>query len=372
MGNLFRNVKGSKFWKRMLAGALSLLMILTLVPAAVSDVVAADDFEVVTFDGYIKRGDTVIPISNVTEVYEGDIVKINCAWKLSNLIDTTAPKQFQIDLKQYLGNITLNPQSGQPVTDKNGNQVGERTGTSTYDGVVDVENSKENNGKKVPFKVGRDSTVEIKYYSDRTESSLEVYKSRDSKAVVSGSSLTQTFKVKLTAKNGVVSGINLNDIAGSGLSNLRNITVKTVNGTNVGVTQGASYSSMDALNAALENVILAKDEYIELEYTMDVDKAIYNVTNTQIETYGNKIKATYKNNRDTDKETESSVVYTDVTPPSINKSGTSYDPVTGLITWKITIKLNDFLEDFKNSGKTIEEYITGMLDIPGVYNQGSF
>lgn len=259
MGNLFRNVKGSKFWKRMLAGALSLLMILTLVPAAVSDVVAADDFEVVTFDGYIKRGDTVIPISNVTEVYEGDIVKINCAWKLSNLIDTTAPKQFQIDLKQYLGNITLNPQSGQPVTDKNGNQVGEvtidsngiatytitdeaflqegeRTGTSTYDGVVDVENSKENNGKKVPFKVGRDSTVEIKYYSDRTESSLEVYKSRDSKAVVSGSSLTQTFKVKLTAKNGVVSGINLNDIAGSGLSNLRNITVKTVNGTNVGVT----------------------------------------------------------------------------------------------------------------------------------------
>lgn len=388
MGNLFRNVKGSKFWKRMLAGALSLLMILTLVPAAVSDVVAADDFEVVTFDGYIKRGDTVIPISNVTEVYEGDIVKINCAWKLSNLIDTTAPKQFQIDLKQYLGNITLNPQSGQPVTDKNGNQVGEvtidsngiatytitdeaflqegeRTGTSTYDGVVDVENSKENNGKKVPFKVGRDSTVEIKYYSDRTESSLEVYKSRDSKAVVSGSSLTQTFKVKLTAKNGVVSGINLNDIAGSGLSNLRNITVKTVNGTNVGVTQGASYSSMDALNAALENVILAKDEYIELEYTMDVDKAIYNVTNTQIETYGNKIKATYKNNRDTDKETESSVVYTDVTPPSINKSGTSYDPVTGLITWKITIKLNDFLEDFKNSGKTIEEYITGMLDIPG-------
>lgn len=136
MGNLFRNVKGSKFWKRMLAGALSLLMILTLVPAAVSDVVAADDFEVVTFDGYIKRGDTVIPISNVTEVYEGDIVKINCAWKLSNLIDTTAPKQFQIDLKQYLGNITLNPQSGQPVTDKNGNQVGEVTidsnGIATY------------------------------------------------------------------------------------------------------------------------------------------------------------------------------------------------------------------------------------------------
>lgn len=388
MGNLFRNVKGSKFWKRLLAGALSLLMILTLVPAAVSDVVAADDFEVVSFDGYIKRGDTVIPISDVTEVYEGDVVKINCAWKLSNLIDTTAPKTFQIDLKQYLGNITLNPQSGQPVTDKSGNQVGEvtidangiatytitdeaflqegeRAGTSTYDGVVDVENSKENNGKKVPFKVGKDSTVEIKYYSDSTESSLEVYKSRDSKAVVSGSSLTQTFKVKLTAKNGVVSGINLEDIAGSGLSNLRNITVKTVNGTNVGVTQGASYSNMDALNAALANVVLAKDEYIELEYTMDVDKAIYDVENTQIETYGNKIKATYKNNRDTDKDTDSSVVYADVTPPAVRKEGTSYDPETGLITWKITIKLNDFLEDFKNSGKTIEEYITGMLDTPG-------
>lgn len=395
MGNLFRNVKGSKFWKRILAGALSLLMILTLVPAAVSDVVAADDFEVVTFDGYIKRGDTVIPISEVTEVYEGDVVKINCAWKLSNLMDdTTAPKTFQIDLKQYLGNITLNPQSGQPVTDKSGNQVGEvtidangiatytitdeaflqegeRAGTSTYDGVVDVENSKENNGKKIPFKVGKDSTVEIKYYSEDTESSLEVYKSRDSKAVVSGSSLTQTFKVKLTAKNGVVSGINLEDIAGSGLSNLRNITVKTVNGTNVGVTQGASYSSMDALNAALANVILAKDEYIELEYTMDVDKAIYDAENTQVETYGNKIKATYKDNRDTDKDTESSVVYTDVTPPTVKKEGTSYDPETGLITWKITIKLNDFLEDFKNSGKTIDKYITDMLDTPGAGQSGS-
>ena len=114
MGNLFRNVKGSKFWKRMLAGALSLLMILTLVPAAVSDVVAADDFEVVTFDGYIKRGDTVIPISNVTEVYEGDILTVGDEESIAEVSWSDEIGQFilvSLDGTLYPGSSSLISQS---------------------------------------------------------------------------------------------------------------------------------------------------------------------------------------------------------------------------------------------------------------------
>lgn len=177
MRNLIRNVKGSTFWKRVLAGVLTLVMLLTLIPASVSDVIAANDFEITAFTGYIKRGDTTIPLADAEEVYEGDVVKINCAWKLSNLSSTTAPQTFTVDLKQYLGNIKLDSQSGQPVTNASGTQVGEvtidengiatytitdsdflkeseRSGTSTYDGTITVANSKENNGKKVPFKAG--------------------------------------------------------------------------------------------------------------------------------------------------------------------------------------------------------------------------
>lgn len=49
----------------------------------------------------------------------------------------------------------------------------------------------------------------------------------------------------------------------------------------------------------------------------------------------------------------------------MSKTATAYDETTGVITWKITIKLNDYLEDFKKSGKSIEDYITGIVETPG-------
>lgn len=388
MRNLIRNVKGSTFWKRVLAGVLTMVMLLTLIPASVSDVIAANDFEITAFTGYIKRGDTTIPLADAEEVYEGDVVKINCAWKLSNLSSTTAPQTFTVDLKQYLGNIKLDSQSGQPVTNASGTQVGEvsidangiatytitdsdflqeseRSGTSTYDGTITVANSKENNGKQVPFKAGSGSAIQIKYYAERNESSLDIAKWREGNAVKSGDTLTQKFKVKVSANGGIVSGITLTDTPGSGLSDLSNIKITAIGGSDISLSVGNTYTSLADLNTALQQVILAKDEYIELEYTMKVDLSIYDAENTQVEAYGNGVTAEYKNNRDTEKITEKKKAYANVTPPQIEKRGMSYDPDTGLITWKITIKLNDFLEDFMNSGKTIEEYITNITDTPG-------
>lgn len=388
MKNLIRNVKGSTFWKRVLAGMLTMVMLLTLIPASVSDVVAANDFEITSFVGYIKSGDTTIPLADAEEVYEGDVVKINCAWKLSNLSSTTAPQTFTVDLKQYLGNIKLDSQSGQPVTNASGIQVGEvtidengiatytitdsdflkeseRSGTSTYDGTITVANSKENNGKKVPFKVGSSSEIQIKYYAERTVSSLDIAKWRDGNAVKNGDTLTQKFKVKVSANGGIVSGITLTDTPGSSLSNLSNIKITAIGGSDISLSVGNTYTSMADLNAALQQVILAKGEYIELEYTMNVDLSIYDAENTQVAAYGNGVVAEYKNNRDAEKKTEKKTAYANVTPPQIEKKGMSYDSDTGLITWRITIRLNDFLEDFKNSGKTIEEYITNIVDTPG-------
>lgn len=388
MRNLFRNVKGSKFWKRVMAGMLTVLMLITLIPAAVSDVVAANDFEVTSFVGYLKRGDVTIPLADAEEVYEGDVVKINCAWRLSNLSSTEAPQVFTVDLKQYLGNIKLDSQSGQPVTDSSGHQVGEvtidangiatytitdsdflreseRSGTSTYDGQITVANVKENNGKKVPFKIGTGSSIQIKYYADRNESNLDILKWREGNAVKNGDLLTQKFKVRLAANGGIVSGITLTDTPGSGLSNLANIKITNVSGSSIDVSVGDTYASLDALNTALGQVILAKDEFIELEYTMEVDLSIYDAENTQIEAYGNAVVADYKNNRDVAKRTDKKTAYANVVPPEISKTGMSYDPDTGVVTWRVTIKLNDFLQDFNNSGKTIDQYITNITDTPG-------
>ena len=42
-----------------------------------------------------------------------------------------------------------------------------------------------------------------------------------------------------------------------------------------------------------------------------------------------------------------------------------YDKTTGIITWKVTVRLNDYLEDFQKSGKSIEDYITDIVETPG-------
>ena len=371
-----------KIRNRIMAAFLAVTMLLTLVPTGQMQVYAAGEGKV-NVDSFTVKVNGV-PLENVTEIKEGDKVLILCNWSLDDSDKTV--DTYKVDLSPMLSNLKL--VAGTPATvydselgavgtvtiDENGVatyvftndkflESTSRTGSSTYDGVVTSTDKKNDNGKDVPFGIGTTKKT-VKYYADQKTSELNVQKSRPSSAVMENGKLYQTFEVTLSAKDGIVKGITLEDIAGSGLTNLSELKIKTVNGSDVGVTVGTAYSDMAQLNAALQGAVLAAGESITISYKMEVDPSIYTET-SNIGKFGNIIKANYKDNRDNDKEKESNLEYADAKGPEMSKTATDYDETTGVITWKVTIRLNDYLEDFQKSGKSIENYITDIVETPG-------
>ena len=371
-----------KIRNRIMAAFLAVTMLLTLVPTGQMQVYAAGEGKV-NVDSFTVKVNGV-PLENVTEIKEGDKVLILCNWSLDDSDKTV--DTYKVDLSPMLSNLKL--VAGTPATvydselgavgtvtiDENGVatyvftndkflESTSRTGSSTYDGVVTSTDKKNDNGKDVPFGIGTTKKT-VKYYADQKTSELNVQKSRPSSAVMENGKLYQTFEVTLSAKDGIVKGITLEDIAGSGLTNLSELKIKTVNGSDVGVTVGTSCSDMAQLNAALQGAVLAAGESITISYKMEVDPSIYTET-SNIGKFGNIIKANYKDNRDNEKEKESNLVYADAKGPEMSKTATDYDETTGVITWKVTIRLNDYLEDFQKSGKSIENYITDIVETPG-------
>ena len=371
-----------KIRNRIMAAFLAVTMLLTLVPTGQMQVYAAGEGKV-NVDSFAVKVNGV-PLENVTEIKEGDKVLILCNWSLDDSDKTV--DTYKVDLSPMLSNLKL--VAGTPATvydselgavgtvtiDENGVatyvftndkflESTSRTGSSTYDGVVTSTDKKNDNGKDVPFGIGTTKKT-VKYYADQKTSELNVQKSKSSSAMLENGKLYQTFEVTLSAKDGIVKGITLEDIAGSGLTNLSELKIKTINGSDVGVTQGATYSDMAQLNAALQGAVLAAGESITISYKMEVDPSIYTET-SNIGKFGNIIKANYKDNRDNEKEKESNLVYADAKGPEMSKTATDYDETTGVITWKVTIRLNDYLEDFQKSGKSIENYITDIVETPG-------
>ena len=371
-----------KIRNRIMAAFLAVTMLLTLVPTGQMQVYAAGEGKV-NVDSFTVKVNGV-PLENVTEIKEDDKVLILCNWSLDDSDKTV--DTYKVDLSPMLSNLKL--VAGTPATvydselgavgtvtiDENGVatyvftndkflESTSRTGSSTYDGVVTSTDKKNDNGKDVPFGIGTTKKT-VKYYADQKTSELNVQKSRPSSAVMENGKLYQTFEVTLSAKDGIVKGITLEDIAGSGLTNLSELKIKTVNGSDVGVTVGTAYSDMAQLNTALQGAVLAAGESITISYKMEVDPSIYTET-SNIGKFGNIIKANYKDNRDNDKEKESNLEYADAKGPEMSKKATDYDETTGVITWKVTIRLNDYLEDFQKSGKSIENYITDIVETPG-------
>ena len=372
-----------KIRNRIMAAFLAVTMLLTLVPTGQMQVYAAGEGKVNVNSFTVKVNG--VPLENVTEIKEGDKVLILCNWSLDDSDKTV--DTYKVDLSSMLSNLKL--VAGTPATvydselgavgtvtiDENGVatyvftndkflESTSRTGSSTYDGVVTSTDKKNDNGKDVPFGIGTTKKT-VKYYADQKTSELNVQKSKSSSAMLENGKLYQTFEVTLSAKDGIVKGITLEDIAGLGLTNLSELKIKTVNGSDVGVTVGTSCSDMAQLNAVLQGAVLAAGESITISYKMEVNPSIYDKT-SDIEAFGNVVKAQYKDNRDNDKEKESNKVYAEAKGPEMSKNSVGdYDKTTGIITWKVTVRLNDYLEDFQKSGKSIEDYITDIVETPG-------
>ena len=371
-----------KIRNRIMVAFLAVTMLLTLVPTGQMQVYAAGEGKVNVDSFTVKVNGE--PLENVTEIKEGDQVLILCDWSLDDSDKTV--DTYKVDLSSMLSDLKLVAETPATVFDSELGAVGtvtidengvatyvftdeeflgrtNRTGSFTYDGVVTAASTKNSNGKDILSGTGT-AKEDVKEYADAEVSELNVYKSRPSRAVRENGKLYQTFEVNLRADKGIVSEITLEDITGSGLTNLSELQIKTVNGSNVGVTEGTTYSNMADLNAALQRAVLADCESITISYKLEVDDSIYTETNNMGK-FGNIVKACYKDNQGNGKEKESNLVYADANGPEMSKTATAYDETTGVITWKVTIKLNDYLEDFKNSTKSIEDYITDIVETPG-------
>ena len=380
-----------KIRNRIMAAFLAVTMLLTLVPTGQMKVYAAGEGKVNVDSFTVKVNGE--PLENVTEIKEGDQVLILCNWSLDDSDKTV--DTYKVDLSSMLSDLKLVAEMPATVYDSELGAVGtvtidengvatyvftneeflgrtNRTGSLTYDGVVTAASTKNSNGKDILSGTGTAkedvkeyADADVKYYADADVSELNVYKSIPSRAVRENGKLYQTFEVNLRADKGIVSGITLTDISGSGLSNLSELQIKTVNGSDVGVTEGTTYSNMTDLNAALQSAELAEGESITISYRMEVDDSIYTEKTNNMGKFGNRIIAYYKDNRGNDKEKEGNLVYADANGPEMSLTATAYDETTGVITWKVTIKLNDYLEDFKNSTKSIKDYITDIVETPG-------
>lgn len=232
-----------KIRNRIMAAFLAVTMLLTLVPTGQMQVYAAGEGKVNVDSFTVKVNDK--PLENVTEIKEGDKVLILCNWSLDDSDKTV--DTYKVDLSSMLSNLKL--VAGMPATvydselgavgtvtiDENGVATyvftndkflerTSRTGSSTYDGVVTSTDKKNDNGKDVPFGIGTTKKT-VKYYADQKTSELNVQKSRPSSAVMENGKLYQTFEVTLSAKDGIVKGITLEDTAGLGLTNLSELKI---------------------------------------------------------------------------------------------------------------------------------------------------
>ncbi len=236
-----------------------------------------------------------------------------------------------------------------------------RTGGVTLDGVVDVDRDTVANNERTQIGLVTEP-YDVTFSHGGTDSWLEVKKGLSGGVTKDGSgNLWQEFQVTMTAYNNTVKGIQLTEQFGSGLSNLKDITL---NGTVSGGNVSENYSSLADLNTALANTTLAKDNVLTLTYKMQVNDGIYE-QNADPNNYSNHLKAVYKNNKDANAESDSEWVVVKVNKPTVAKSGVA-SADGSKVTWTVTINLGDFKDDGFAAVTSITDLLGTGLDVADV------
>ena len=303
--------------------------------------------------------------SSQLEVANGDTVQITLDWLVRNSSDNRDPENV------YYYNLVT---KGISISDvENGNVLWNNNKVGTYsikDGELTMQLTDKTflNRSNLDGKVELDGAININdedidedgkstiQFAEKTydvtmkntpssSSSLYVSKQKGNKYTDSeGNKTIQEFTI-VVHSNGNNTDIQLNDIAGSGLSLVATTTVSidpnkgtlTPNGT------GFSYQ-VDSMEDGDE---------IKITYKMAIDEAQYG--NTNWEEIKNKVTYTYKDSEGNDKTSDQwnpPSNYADISKPSINKGG-SYDSGTGMVTWTVTIYGNDL----KLDGAVIKDVI---------------
>ncbi len=305
-----------------------------------------------------------------TTIKDGDSVTINFKWALDNADNIN--DQFEVNISPlvnialidlaetslfsgttYVGTVKLEEEKLYiNITNKDFLDEYERTGGGTITGEVDVANIPDN-GESCTIQIG-DYTKTFEYYDPaNVPSTMSVNKWKSGEVKYEGGRWVQSFRVELYA-NGDVSNIKVIDTLGAKLSNMSEL--KVVESNVSGIDKDATFVDFDALTTGLGMV---KNGKIVVEYSVEVNEDIFD-NNTVSEDYGNKVKATYNDNKNNSQTTTEKSVSASVNKPSASKTGEVGND--GKVTWTLTIDLKDYAK----SGKTFKEMVTSIIDTPGV------
>lgn len=356
--------------KRKICSVVLVAVILLLSLMPVYDVKAENIGDIMVSNFDFKLNDDSNVVDDIT-VKDGDRLSISFAWKIENTDELT--KKFVVDLQEKSHKIKIEDVEQSDIPNSSGVIIGkyniqdgkmyivlndeylndgsEKRGGARIDGVISTGLVEENRGETVQIGIG-DSVYNVVYGGDSGDNLLSVKKTASGTVKRTGDTLTQTFEVKLLAESGTVKNVSLMDEAGNGLSDISSIKVKESNVT--GISEGAVYSDMASLNAALSGLSLNKNDKIVLEYTMNVDKDI--VSDQPVKSYKNKINASYIDN-DTPKNVEDDAEV-DYKKPEVSKSGYWQDKEAGIIKWTIKVNLNSYNDPAKGSFSNYNVLIT--------------
>lgn len=238
-----------------------------------------------------------------------------------------------------------------------------RVGGVAFHGKMEQLEDKTKDGekKRVQFGSGEGAfDANPDFFLSGNESGASVEKKRTAnKVTVADGKYYQTFTVTIKAENGTVKNIDLTDVTTSDpMDVLKNISNVEITASTVDGVTATTYANLETALEAIKNATFYMDQEVTLQYTMEVDAAIYEEGNTWA---NNGITGSYTSNRGKKKNVES-WTSVNVTKPSVDKNATEYNEDEGIITWEITVDLGDY---FTGPSTDLGDYITSIEDIPG-------
>ncbi|MDO4318252.1 MAG: SpaA isopeptide-forming pilin-related protein, partial [Lachnospiraceae bacterium] len=345
--------------KRFLAVILCFLMVLTSVgiyhrSEAAENGLTLSDITILV-DGE--------PLQNGQTVNNGSVVSIGFEWNIAN--DTSDPSsEFSVDLGAQ--GITLTDYPLSDLKNDAGRVVGkyqiidgvltvflnedyleesELSGYAHITGVVDVEQESEGDATGETIGFG-DKTYLVDVDFNEPDSYLNVSKNAVGSAVPDGDGqwLTQEFEVSMTAYNGSVSNLTLEDFPGAMLGEPYEINFN-----------GTIYESIDALNEALQGMVLENKETLTFSYKAKVSAEAY--ASDKAGQCNNRLHVSYESSQNNPKSSES-YSGASVNRPSISKRGV-LDEENKKITWTVALHLGDFsLDDIESLWDALGEYLS--------------
>ena len=315
------------------------------------------------------------------DIYAGMDIKVKFEWQLKDSIVTAGTYVIDSSALDTKG-IKINQCTNQPLfaegyttgsvgsysVDASGTisvtitdttyltQTHNRLGYISFSGTIEQTDDVTKDGTSKNIHVGT-YDHNFNYYLSNNESTANVDKQRSGNATLNADgTYKQKYTVTIKANNGTVKNIDLSDVTSpAGMFSVAQ-NVKVVGSTVTGISNG-TYTDLNTAFTDVKNATFYKDQYVTLEYEMDMNPDIYDANAPE---YSNTVSGTYVSNRTDTPKTVSDKETLWVSKPSIEKTATGY--ANGKVTWKVTIYVGD---QYDTTHPDLSYYINSVSDTYG-------